>query len=766
MKKKMIYIIIISGLALLASACAGAPAEPITSEPTNTPIPSPTPVPPTDTAIPPTETAVPSATPPPVDPGLLAYLEVMIANEVEADSHLIDLIIERVLKNPSAVVASIGPKLGDSNQSEASLAVYAWVLGVTQDPAAIDPLVELAKDTTSTWVKRNCIRSIGSIGGEQAGQGLLSLLEQITDKDQRYEILNILAEMQYEPALPVMGEILAVDPNQEFWKPIFIFGKMGDLGVPYLLTKINDDDVNIRTNSISQLGRLLIAPEAAQPLQEHYWVEEDPGIRGLILSSLEMIAPDLETMQSFAEEVIKKEKDPGLVNYAQETIDSLPDMRTRIDSFISEKRVSAPDFEAAYSALYDNYGYGDNKALANTSTLEDEVHLKKLRERTLQRDSDEALHDYFEVNEIIRLNRLAQAVAEQKGKPWEAWPTATPQPTPPPVLESDSLPPPSQSVFVSANDLVFSPNGNYIAASGFGSYDFAGITILDASTLNQTNTLDQFDTTDLDQFGESTIIDDLAFNPDGTQLAITTSKADLDSLLWGESLWIWDLDSPQAELLASENLVPNQGHFLGFSPGGSLLIWGFNNTLRLFDGVTGIPLEDQPDLPALDIRAVAISPDGNLMGICCSESAIILWDMQKNQVIGEIPDAPFVQTLIFTPDGEQLVAFDPRTQQINYWDSKTQKPIMPSIKLAGHPNIYKQQSRISPDGRFLASIYSIREDFPANLLAVFDARTGEPIGSTKCEYGCDSIAFSPDGKSIALLNSVYLQVWEMDSITK
>jgi WD40 repeat protein len=163
---------------------------------------------------------------------------------------------------------------------------------------------------------------------------------------------------------------------------------------------------------------------------------------------------------------------------------------------------------------------------------------------------------------------------------------------------------------------------------------------------------------------------------------------------------------------------------------------------------------------------VAISPDGNLLGICCSESAIILWDMQKNQVIGEIPDAPLIQTLIFTPNGDQLIAFDPKTQQIHYWDSKTQKPIMPSVKLAGHPNIYNSQSRISPDGRFLASIYSIREGFPANLLAVFDARTGEPLGSLKCQTGCDSITFSPDGKSLVLLNGYDLQVWEMDSITK
>jgi hypothetical protein len=49
---------------------------------------------------------------------------------------------------------------------------------------------------------------------------------------------------------------------------------------------------------------------------------------------------------------------------------------------------------------------GDYEALAAASTLADEPALQKLRERILQRDSDEACHDYKKVSEILWQNRF------------------------------------------------------------------------------------------------------------------------------------------------------------------------------------------------------------------------------------------------------------------------------------------------------------------------------------------------------------------------
>jgi hypothetical protein len=208
----------------------------------------------------------PSATPKPIDPQLLADLEMIIANKGEAETEMTDSIKERIEENPSGAVTAILPKLSDINQSEEALAVYAWAIGWTGDASAIDPLSDLAQSTDSDRVKVNCINSLSNFQGRQAGEKLISLYEETTDPDQQYSILNALAEMQYEPALPLMGKTLEVDPNEEYWKPIFIFRKMGDLGVPYLLDKIEDQNKNIKTNAILLLSRWLIAPDAAQPL--------------------------------------------------------------------------------------------------------------------------------------------------------------------------------------------------------------------------------------------------------------------------------------------------------------------------------------------------------------------------------------------------------------------------------------------------------------------------------------------------------------------
>lgn len=741
-KNKINELIFIFCLVWLVASCNGASTEPL---PSITPEASATPIPPTATSIPPTATATPTEILTPLDPKLLADIEEVIAKQADADSDLIDSIIDRVLENPAAVVSSILPKLGDSNQSEVSLAVYVWILGLTQDPAVIDPLVELAKDTSSILVKRNCIIVLESFGGEQASQGLLSLLEQITDKDLRYEILNILAGMKYEPALPAMGEILEVDPNQEFWKPIFIFGKMGDLAVPYLLTKIDDDDINIRANSISQLGQLLIAPEAAQPLQERYWDEEDPRIRGSILSALEQISPDLKTLQNFAEEVTEKEAEADLVNYAQETLTSLPGMRMQIDSFISEKKISATVFQAEYNALYESYGYGEKTVLASASTLADESQLKKLRERILLRDSDEALYDYFEVNHIIMMNRLAQAIAEQEGKPWEAWPTATPEPTAPPPLGSRNLPKPSQDINgIWFQDIVFSPDGKLIVNNGLD-----GIEIYDAASFQYLDALEGY-----------SMISDLTFSPNGSQLAFNHV---LDGEIW---LSIWDLDASEVKFSLSNESEPFSNRFTQYNPDDQILAWGIANKLLLVNPESGDLLENQPDLLDFQAYSAVFSPDGRLLATCCSQSSIVLWDVRQGMVTDKIQVAGPIDMLVITPDGAALLGFESQALKIHKWDLNPLRSNQTPIDLMDINNTFLGDFSFNPDGRFLAVSCSKEELNPRNILVVYDVIQDELLGSIECNLNCSSVAFTPDGKTLAVATPGTLILWDMSLISK
>jgi len=235
----------------------------------------------------------------------------------------------------------------------------------------------------------------------------VSQLDTIGDENTRLEVFNLLGQMQYEPALRKMDEVLKVNAQTLYWQPIFVFGKMGDVAVPYLLTKINDADINVRTNAIMVLGQWLIPAEAVGPLEQQYWEEKDRDVRGLILSSLEVMASDLAALHAFNRQVIEREKDAELVKFASETMDSLKVIKTESLVPGGNKEVSAQSFQTEYDRLYKSAGKdGDFALLSRFSSLNDEPDLNKLRERILLRKTEEAFFLYKKVNDILMLNRL------------------------------------------------------------------------------------------------------------------------------------------------------------------------------------------------------------------------------------------------------------------------------------------------------------------------------------------------------------------------
>lgn len=341
------------------------------------------------------------------DEQLIADIEALVSAGPDAPNSQWEAIRDRIEKNPSAVTKAAPAKIKAGNLDEKTLAAYIWALGFTRDSSCVDAIIEQARKTDSMLVRGNCWRALAEIGDHAAGAYLCSSFKEATDGETRYSILNLLAQMQYEPALEFSDEILKKDPEQYYWQSIFIFGKMGDKAVPFLLTKISAEDRNTRFNAINALGRWLIPAQAAQPLRERYWKEEDSEIRNLILSSLETVAPDFKSVESFSKEVVLKEKDEALQRFAKETIENLPEMSEGLKSFEAKKRSAPEDFQREYQRIFASFGLkGDYEVIAATASFEDEAKLKKLRERVLQRNSDESYYDFQKINRIIHSNRL------------------------------------------------------------------------------------------------------------------------------------------------------------------------------------------------------------------------------------------------------------------------------------------------------------------------------------------------------------------------
>jgi HEAT repeat protein len=360
----------------------------------------------------------------------------------EADPTLLESLITRIGKDSKSVLPQLLEKLKDSSLKEEQRVMYAWALGFTKDSSAIDPLIALHRQSKSEPVQASCLTALARIGGDPAGKYLLSILDAATTGtqknttgtsgtlagdggresgligDKRFRFLFLLAQMQYEPALPQMAETLKANAEEgEPWQAKFLFGMMGDKAVPFLLKKIGDEDRNVRGISVYLLGMWLMAPESAQPMQERYWVEKDPSVRGMILGSLERTILDLKLMQVFFKQVVTKEKDEDPLQFARETVENQSQIKSAVADFAKNKKVSAEVFEGERKKLYDSCGKkGDYKLLSTSSTIKDEPALKALREQILQRASDEAFYDYEKVNRTIMFNRLMSAQTRSTGK--------------------------------------------------------------------------------------------------------------------------------------------------------------------------------------------------------------------------------------------------------------------------------------------------------------------------------------------------------------
>lgn len=202
-------------------------------------------------------------------------------------------------------------------------------------------------------------------------------------------------------------DALKVDPKQEYWKVIFTFGPGGDNEVPYLLQNIDDENTNIRFNSIAMLGKWFLSYDSKEQLINQFWKENDSQIKLLILSTLETLITNLSESKQFFSSVIEKESDPKVRDFAQESLNVLDKLPNMIDGFQKEKEIDSKKFKNEYNKLFKSYGTeGNYERLYKYSSFENERDLKLLKIRILKRNSDEALYDYKKINDIIMKNRF------------------------------------------------------------------------------------------------------------------------------------------------------------------------------------------------------------------------------------------------------------------------------------------------------------------------------------------------------------------------
>lgn len=156
--------------------------------------------------------------------------------------------------------------------------------------------------------------------------------------------------------------------------------------------------------------------------------------------------------------------------------------------------------------------------------------------------------------------------------------------------------------------------------------------------------------------------------------------------------------------------------------------------------------------PAPRTVSVAFSPTGNILYAASTTGTITVWDLKSKAELGRLIGSGTIVSITLSPDGQQLVS---TTWEggVTLWDLKTCEV---DASFEGHTDVV-EASVFSPDGATLATA---SWDGSVRLWTV-------STGQLRREFSQDatqrSLAFSPDGRSLAIGNSGCLRVVNVEN---
>ena len=334
------------------------------------------------------------------------------------------------------------------------------------------------------------------------------------------------------------------------------------------------------------------------------------------------------------------------------------------------------------------------------------------------------------------------------------------------------------------NSISFSPDGGTLAS---GSHDNT-VRLWDMDTWTEIGRLE----------GHTAAVKSVSFSPDGGTLA---SRGD------DNTLRIWDVDTQTQIHTLEEHTGSIES--VSFSPDGQTLASGGNDDIvRLWD------VAMRTEIGRLEghtgyVSSVSFSPDGGTLASGSHDNTLRLWDVATLTEIGVLEGhTGWVKSVSFSPDGQTIASGgnygDTRlwsSSDVRLWDvvTKTETAILElssnvtgvSFSPDGQTIAYKSSWGSSVSVHFL-DINTQTKTYGPNLggsehtwdvlwvVAAQVKKRGRGRGnvwfSTLFEEHTDavlSVAFSPDGKTIAASDgnydahySRYIRMWDVATLTE
>jgi len=253
--------------------------------------------------------------------------------------------------------------------------------------------------------------------------------------------------------------------------------------------------------------------------------------------------------------------------------------------------------------------------------------------------------------------------------------------------------------------------------------------------------------------GHSASVLSVVFSPDGKTIA--TGSDD-------NTVKLWNLEGKEIQTLKGHS---DRVLSVAFSPDGKTIATGSGDkTVKLWslDGREVQTLKGHSD----SVRSVTFSPDGRTIATGSGDNTVKLWNLEGKEIQTLKGHSNSVLSVVFSPDGK-TIATGSGDNTVKLWNLEG-KEIQ---TLKGHSDSVRSVT-FSPDGKYIASgsgdntvkLWSLdgREvrAFKGHSNSIMSVASTPSLVSNS---GIVSIAFSPDGKTIAFSSSDNtVKLWSLD----